>query len=130
MGPRLRSIVQAKHGFNDAVQLGGQQDLAGPAAIRTAGVADSMQLHGERGAKLRRRTRQNHRAARCILLQHRQAARDCRSRAARRRTMTLTSRRSAGSAGARTRAPATETRSLLFNEMFAKTILRELERLR
>ena len=157
-GPRLRTVVEPENRLDHTVPFGGQIDSARPSSIGAAGVGHLMQLHPEGCAELRHRARQDHGAARRMLLQHLEpvglgegahlgeirriravlarelfpaqmrdfacprasaARRDCIACWPRRRTSTLTSSRSAGLAGATTRAPETAARSLPFNNIFA-----------
>ena len=75
MRPRLRPVVEAEHGFDDALQLIGELDAADPAAIGALRQFEALQVDAEGGVELGDRAREHDGAPRRILLHDRQAVR-------------------------------------------------------
>ena len=70
---RHRPIVEAEHRLDAARQLVRQVDVAGPPAIRAAGVLEALQIDAERGIELGDGSREHDGAPSGVLLDHREA---------------------------------------------------------
>jgi aquaporin Z len=64
----LRPIVEAEHGSNHPVQLVGQMDRSGPAAIGAAGMLELLQVHAKSGIELGHRPGEHDRPPARVLL--------------------------------------------------------------
>ncbi len=70
---RHRPIVEAEHGLDAARQLVRQVEVAGPPAVRAAGMLEALQIDAERGIELGDGSRQHDGAPSGVLLDHREA---------------------------------------------------------